>query len=347
MTVFPQGARTHETEALEIASLLAVDAARLDDLTLMPDGKYQLVAATASDLNDRVVDRLRAGFEARSPESLPHVICASGKCRVGSTALTNLFGIAGIPAYYQPIKTVLRHVLLGGRGEPWGLDDAGAQPAVFAKEMFGPYTLAECLFNPVKCLLDAGYPRDRIHLLLLDREPRASLASWLTMWSGRVPKERLLVNFALSSLNADRVRAYAARHGIDVATFAYELSRQPKVTVPALFDRLSVSARYRRGIEDDWGERGDLGESTSGIMFPDEPEVYRVAGLHSSGFAYRYRPRATDGLGAAERAIVDDFGLENCYTAALARSCRDLELPDSFCCPERATTGSGPNISAG
>lgn len=329
--VFPESSRTQEAGSPEIARLLGVDASQLDDLTFTPDGKYQVVSTTGVELANSVVDRLRVALAPRSAESLPDVICASGKCRVGSTALTNLFGIAGVPAYYQPMKTVLRHVLMGGEGEPWDVDDATVHPTVFAKEMFGPYTLAECLFNPVKWLLDAGYPRDRIHLLVLDREPHASLASWLTKWSARVPKDRLVMQFALASLNADRVRAYAASHGVDVVTFVYELSRRPEVTLPALFGRLGLRARYRRGIEDDWGDRGDLGEPTSGIVFPEEPEVYRVAGLHSSGSAYRYRPRATDGLAAAERAIVHDFELEVRYAASLAQSCRDLELPDGFC----------------
>ena len=92
-----------------------------------------------------------------------------------STALTNLFGIAGVPAYYQPVKTVVRYELLGGRGSPWELPEA---EVVFAKEMAGPYVYCEALFNPIRCLVEAGYPPAQLHLILLERDPEEFRNVW-------------------------------------------------------------------------------------------------------------------------------------------------------------------------
>ena len=44
---------------------------------------------------------------------------AWGKARVGSTALNNLFGMAGMPSYYQPLKAILRDALVGSALTPW------------------------------------------------------------------------------------------------------------------------------------------------------------------------------------------------------------------------------------
>jgi hypothetical protein len=106
---------------------------------------------------------------------------------VDSTALTNLFGIAGVPAYYQPVKTVVRYELLGGRGNPWELPEA---EVVFAKEMTGPCVYCEALFNPIRCLVEAGYPPAQLHLIVLERDPRSrsprGSTSGRTALSGRV-----------------------------------------------------------------------------------------------------------------------------------------------------------------
>ncbi|MER8716629.1 hypothetical protein [Mesorhizobium sp. M1295] len=48
-----------------------------------------------ADLNQRIVDTLARAFEDRSADRFPTLAVSCRKCRVGSTALTNLFGIAG------------------------------------------------------------------------------------------------------------------------------------------------------------------------------------------------------------------------------------------------------------
>ena len=37
--------------------------------------------------------------------------------------------------------------------------------------------------HPLQALIEAGYPPDRLKLILIDREPLTSLASWLAIFS--------------------------------------------------------------------------------------------------------------------------------------------------------------------
>jgi hypothetical protein len=309
-----------------LAELMSLSMEELYDLRLEPDGKYQSRPVTLRDLTTEAVERLATGFARRSADSFPRLVCISGRCRTGSTVLTNLFGIAEIPAYYQPVKTILRHRLLDGPGRAWEPPSAQAQPVIAAKEMTGPYSLAECLFNPLECLIEAGYPANRLNLVLLDRDPYESLASWLTKWADRVPRDVLLRNFALASTNAQRFHAYAVEQQIDVVTYVYAMARWPHDAVAALFGRLGLSASFHAGVVDDWGARGALESDSSPIIFPDEPEVYRVVGLHSSDTQYSFKARDATSLTAAERSLIEDASLVESYKRSVQCCCREVPL---------------------
>jgi hypothetical protein len=316
------------SSSVSSSELVALSAQELYELPLYPDGPCQSRSVTLREFTAEVVERLASGFAQRAPHSFPHLVCISGKCRTGSTALTNLFGIAGVPAYYQPVKTILRHRLLGGGGEAWELPEAALEPVVAAKEMTGPYTLAECLFNPLECLLEAGYPRERLHLLALDRDPYESLTSWLLKWSDRLPRDVLLRNFVLASVNARRLRDYAVEQQIDALTYVYALTRWPQEAVAALFRRLQIDERFHPGVVDDWGARGALESERSQVIFPDEPEVYRVVGLHSSETSYRFKARDTTTLTPNDRSLIEDAALVESYQRSVERCCIDLPLPN-------------------
>lgn len=285
---------------------------------LAPDGRYQLHPATCEAVTADVVATLTEGFAGRPAADFPLLVLAWGKCRVGSTALTNLFGVAGVRAYYQPVKTIARHLLTGGRGAPWLLPDGtGGSDVIFAKEMAGPYVHYETIFDPLGCLLAAGWPADRLHLLVLDREPRASLNSWIAKWEGRIGRDRVRDNFELSSLNYSRMRASARAAGVAATSYPYEASRSPQRSVGALFDRIGIADRYSDSVLTGWGEAGDLNSDASMIVHPVEPEPYFVPGLHGSGDGYGYRPPAQSLLTEADEELAASEPLQAAYRVSL------------------------------
>ena len=208
---------TVSDETEHLADLIRREHPSLDTMPLEADGKYQTRTVALDELMREARDCLAESFRNRRAEDFPTLYCAWGRCRVGSTALTNLFGVAGMPSYFQPVKVILRHSLVGHAAEPWAVPSATEQPHIFSKEMAGPYLLAESLFLPLQPLIEAGYPAEKLHLIMLDRDPASSLASWLEKWSDRIPEDRLIQNYVISTLNAQpgrepRPAAWRAGH---------------------------------------------------------------------------------------------------------------------------------------
>jgi hypothetical protein len=317
---------TSVEETDRLADLVRRDHPSLDTMALAPDGKYQTRPAALDELMWEVRDCLGETFRHWRPEDFPTLYCAWGRCRVGSTALTNLFGVAGMPSYFQPVKVVLRHRLLGNAGEPWAVPSAAEQPHIFSKEMAGPYVLAESLFLPLQPLIEAGWPAEKLHMIMLDRDPASSLASWLEKWSDRVPEDRLIQNYVISTLNALRVENYARRHGVPVTRYVYEASKDATGSVRKLFDRLGLGARFTESAVTDWKERGQIESKGSGVTFLSEPKVYTVVGLHGSDTAYRYRSRKTASLSDAQLEVIERYGINDIYRASVAACIDDLSL---------------------
>jgi hypothetical protein len=313
-----------ETERL--ADLIRRQDPSLDTIELEPDGKYQTKSIALHALIRDASDCLAVAFRNRAREDFPTLYCAWGRCRVGSTALTNLFGVAGMPSFFQPVKVVLRHLLVGGTATPWTVPMAEDEPHIFSKEMAGPYVLAESLFQPLQPLLAAGYPAEKLHFIMLDRDPASSLVSWLEKWSDRVPEDRLIHNYVTATLNTLRVEGFAKRHGIPVTHYVYEASKDATQSVKTLFDRLGLASRFAESAVTDWKERGQIESKNSGITFLSEPPVYAVSGIHGSDTAYRYRARKTNSLTDAQLEILERFGIHDIYRASVEACVRDLAL---------------------
>ena len=318
--------KTTADETDRLADLVRRDHPALDTMTLAMDGTYQTRPAALDELMSEVKDCLDETFRNWAPEDFPTLYCAWGRCRVGSTALTNLFGVAGMPSYFQPVKVILRHRLVGHAGEPWAVPSAAEQPHIFSKEMAGPYVLAESLFLPLEPLIEAGWPADKLHMIMLDRDPASSLASWLEKWSDRVPEERLIQNYVISTLNALRIENHARRHGVAVTRYVYEASKDATGSVRKLFDRLGLAARFTESAVTDWKERGQIESKSSGITFLSEPKVYTVTGIHGSDTAYRYRSRKTASLTEAQREVLEHYRIHDMYRASVDACIRDLAL---------------------
>src|SRR5204862_6475596 len=146
---------TTSDETERLADLIRRQHPSLDTVPLAADGKYQTRTVALDTLMREARAVLAAGFRHLRAEDFPMLYCAWGKCRVGSTALTNLFGIAGMPSYFQPVEVVMRHSLVGSTGDAWMLAPAADQPHVFSKEMAGQYVLSESLFQTLKPMLEA------------------------------------------------------------------------------------------------------------------------------------------------------------------------------------------------
>jgi hypothetical protein len=337
---------TDTAELERLADRVRRDDTSLATMRLEPDGKYQTRGVALDALMADVTACLAQGFGRLGRDDFPTLYCAWGKCRVGSTALTNLFGVAGLPSYYQPVKTVARHRLTGGDGDPWILPSPGLHPHLFCKEMAGPYVLAECLYIPLQPLIEAGYPADKLQLLVLDREPARALASWLNKWSDRVPPERLLRNYVIAALNATRTENYARRHGVATTHYVYEASKDAVPSVRALFHRLGMAHRFTDEVVTDWKDMGALESENARVIYPREPAVYHMTGLHSSDTAYRYRERNTGSLSEAQRDLLARTGVNEVYQNSATRCARDLGLTAAAALPllGRAPemVGSGP-----
>ncbi|RKR43242.1 hypothetical protein B0G82_0801 [Paraburkholderia sp. BL17N1] len=308
-----------------IADLILAGNDAIYSEKLDADGKYQNVNLTLQQFTDDCIATLSKGFAGMRESDFPEAFIAWGKCRVGSTALTNLFGMAGLDAYYQPVKTVLRHVAYGSFGESWSLSKPDSP--VFAKEMAGPYLLAECLYNPIEILIKSGYPARKLKLIIVDREPVRSLDSWINKWSGKLDIERLALNYSAAALNAVRVESYANRNGVDILYYVYEASKQPDVAIPALFQALGIGHRFTEDVIDNWGARGALNSEHAKVRFPVEPPPFVVPGLHGTEERYAYKERNLLRASADLAALIPQ-AVTDVYERHLLLCCDKLGLDE-------------------
>ncbi|MCP3372386.1 sulfotransferase family protein [Bradyrhizobium cajani] len=309
-----------------IADLVRQQHSSLDTMPLSPVDGFQTRTVTLEILMREVTECLAESFRHRAAQDFPMLYFACGKARVGSTALSNLFGMTGMPSYYQPLKAILRDALVGKTLTPWIVPSASDEPNIFSKETIGPYVLAESLFNPLKLLIDAGYPRHRLHLIALDREPASALASWLEKLISRAPESTLLAHYVVAALGAVRVASYARQQGVPVTHYVYEVSKEAISSVRVLFDRLGISGSFTENAVTSWREPGQEQANNARVIFPSEAAIYKVPNLHTSDSAYRYQRRATASLSQAQLDVLERCGVNDAYRASVAACIRDLGL---------------------
>ena len=313
-----------EAEFKRMADMIRRDDPALRTVLLEADGRYATRTIRFDILMREVIACLAEGFRCRSTDDLPTLYCAWGKARVGSTALANMFGFAGMTSYYQPVKAIMRQRLKGEAGVPLILPPTSANPCAFSKETAGPYMLAECLMIPFEALVEAGYPADKLSLIVLDREPLSSLASWIDRLTCRIPESVLVRHYVLSALNKIRVENYAQRLGVPVTHYVHEASKEPVASARALFARLGLSHLFNEHAVTNWNEARQLETGNAKVIFPTEPQIYDVPGLHGSGTAYQYR--AGGALSAENREIIERFGIDEVYRESAQACAHDLRM---------------------
>lgn len=213
---------------------------------LAPDGDRQPRRTTLRALSAEVSRELAGSFGDRPPEDFPVLVLAWGKARVGTTAMAHLFAAAGVPVYRDPVRTIARHVLTGTAGPVWAPPDG--EEVLFATESTGPHLHCEALFDPLRCLVDAGWPRERLQLLILDRDPAAVLDAWLLAWADEVGRQRVVDNFHLSTLNYRRMRASGRNCGVRVTHYVHEAGVRSPEAEGRLFRRLGLAHRYEDAV---------------------------------------------------------------------------------------------------
>lgn len=314
----------------QIAHLIRHEHNPLATTPLSPVSGFQTRTVAVETLMREVTEALAGSYRHRSAQDFPMLYFACGKARVGSTALSNLFGMTGMPSYYQPLKAILRDALVGHPLTPWIVPSADDEPNIFCKETIGPYVLAESLFNPLQLLVEAGYPLQRLHLIMLDREPASSLASWLDKLKSRASENTLLQHYVVAALSAARVASYAKRLGIPVTHYVYEVSKEAISSVRVLFNRLGLSSSFAENAVTSWREPGQDGDEVQAnnarVIFPSEAAIYRVPNLHTSDSAYRFQRRATASISNAQLDILERCGVNDAYRASVAACVRDLDL---------------------
>ncbi|MGJ5203864.1 sulfotransferase family protein [Bradyrhizobium sp. HKCCYLR20261] len=310
----------------EMAALIRTEDSSLNTMQLTPVGAFQSRTVTLQTLMREVTESLAEAFRRRPAQDFPMLYFACGKARVGSTALSNLFGMTGMPSYYQPLKAMLRDAMVGQPLTPWIIPSTADQPNLFSKETIGPYVIAESLFNPLKLLIDAGYPPHRLHLIALDREPASALASWLDKLISRASENTLLAHYIIAALSAARVSSYARQQGVPVTHYVYEVSKEPIASVRVLFDRLGLSASFAEDAVTSWQQPGQEHGSNARVIFPSEAAIYKVPNLHTSDSAYRFQPRATGAVTSAQLELLERCGVNDVYRASVAACIGDLGL---------------------
>jgi hypothetical protein len=291
-----------------------------------PDGYFQTRHTTLNEVTQAITEEVAESLQGRSAQDLPTIVFAWGKCRVGSTALTNLFGIAGIPAYYNSIKTAVRHHLVGSVGDRWDIPQREEHKFIFTKNMSGPCHLVDCTVNSLQILVEAGYPVERIELLVLDRDPYKALDSWLNIWGHLIPHETLVQHYVLSALNAICIKAYAAKMGIRTSHYVYEATRIPDQTVSRIFSRLGIE--QANGVSTSWDEKGALESKHSKIIFPRLPEPLRhIPGMHAAETRYLYKDRrSANRIVPEHRVLIERTGVIERYREAGLYSAAELNL---------------------
>ena len=200
-----------------------------------------------------------------------------------------------------------------------------SQPVLVIKETYGPYVLPECTFSPVTALVQAGYPRDLLHTVHLDRHPVATFSSWKKKWLHRRPLEILWRNFVIATMNARSVEQSVSELGLAATTYVHELSSDPERAIGALFKRIKLDPLAPVGSLIHWGTKGQLDTPNAAFLQASEPKQFELPGLHGTHAAYQYEKRVDTPL---EELIDPEIGeqLLTMWKNNVRKACVDLQL---------------------
>lgn len=229
---------------------------------------YQIQPVSSKQISSNIV--LEDVYEA------PNIILSVSPCRSGSSVLVRVFGAVGILSYYQQLKTMLRWKMQG-EDVYWKVPSL-PHTNIFLKETLGPYTETEALFNPLNILLGAGYPPEKLHILIFGRHPLNTWVSWDKWWNGATSID----NFIKANITTDKVRAQAEREGIPVTTVVYEALKynDADTVMKRVFSRFGIP--YSSIAVKGWRTLPEFGTPGSHIHYREKPPIFNVPGILDS-----------------------------------------------------------------
>jgi hypothetical protein len=209
--------------------------------------------------------------------SLPRIILAVAPCRSGTTVQLRMFSAIGIPSYYQPLKAIMRREAQGMKGD----FEIPREDTIFIKETLGPYSHAESTFNPLDVLLKAGYPNDKVTLLIELREPLSTLTSWIEAdLSLRENRTALFANFITAYKTIPQILQQAQESEVQFVPYLYEVQRDTDPTDAAAGLFSSLHLVYTDSVVAGWEHLPQFGTLESRIFYPLEPSLYHNDSQH-------------------------------------------------------------------
>jgi hypothetical protein len=251
------------------------------------------------------------------PKDPPYMVLIAGPCRVGTTALCNALARTGITSYMQPIKSIRRAIESGEAIVDWEI--SSKDEIVASKETFGSRTESE-FFDPVKILLDAGYPRDRISLVAIMREPERTLTSWTWMW-----EEVLMSRFIRAYIDTLEMVRCAEDKGTFTTCYVHEAIRDNDALL-IVNNILSRVLPFERDVSQksvDWSS-GENFDNSASVRFFDKPPERFVHAIKTWG-GYQYRELIPD-LTYDQKEALSKNGVYQIYDVFRERCQRELGI---------------------
>lgn len=218
-------------------------------------------------------------------DDLPRLILLCGPCRTGTTALSNVFVRAGIESHMQPIKSIRRAEANNDEEEVKWVIRNNPSGIIFSKETFGESHSSE-FFNPIDDLLEIGYPKEKIDVILILRDPRQTFASWKRMWG-----EAKIENLKKAFLLTDEVRRLCSALQISHSVIVHEIIRDnsSETVVSKLFCRLGLCNSAGNLVYWQNAPRfGDNDPRNSHLLFYDSPPEEFIEGVRDRG-SYQFQ----------------------------------------------------------
>ncbi len=253
-------------------------------------------------------------IQVGNPEQVARLVLAVSPCRSGTTILLRVFSAVGIESHYQQIKNILRWRLQGGE-IMWQVPQ-GRDRIAFLKETLGPYTEAESTLNPLDALLRAGFPRDRLHIVIVGRAPLSTWASWNEWWGELTSVDKLILAYQTT----ERIAKQADQQQIARTTYVYEALRDnpAEVVVGNWFAR--IGAPYAPIAVKGWQTLPPFESPESRIVMPDEPPIFmkHVPNIHdpvmtATRLSYHAREASIANLAAEDIRSIQKAGLADVY----------------------------------